>query len=60
MRAFSLLLIGLPINRSQFLVNGSLVNLVGLLNDSVKYVQLSTMKSLSLITEEVPDVVLSH
>lgn len=59
-RAFSILLIGLPIERSQSLVNNSLLELVSLLNDSVQYVQLSAIKSLCLISEEVPDVIMRH
>lgn len=50
-RAFALLLIGLPTNRAQELVNNSLLSLVNLLNDPVVYVQLSAIKSLSMITE---------
>ena len=49
-RAFALLLLGLPPERSQFLVNSSLLDLAALLNDQNVYVQLSALKSLSLIT----------
>lgn len=37
-----------------------MLELANLLNDSSVYVQLSALKSLSLITEEVPEVVLKH
>ena len=50
-RAFSLLLIGLPEERSQTLVNNSLIELVSLLNDSSQYVKLSAIRSLCMITE---------
>lgn len=42
------------------LVNSSLLKLVTLLNDQHIYVQLSALKSLGLITEEVPEVFLKH
>lgn len=50
-RAFSLLLIGLPPDRSQTLVNSSLLELVALVSDSKQYVQLSAVRSLSMISE---------
>jgi importin subunit beta-1 len=50
-RAFALLLIGLPTGRSQQLVNLSLVELVSLVKDGSRLVQLSTVKALSLISE---------
>jgi hypothetical protein len=59
-RAFALLLLGLPQERSQELVNNSLLQLASLLNDPVQYVQLSALKSLTLISEEVPEVILHH
>jgi hypothetical protein len=59
-RAFSLLLLGLPEAVSQDLVNRSLLELVALLNDPVGIVQVSAIKSLSLITEETGKVILNH
>lgn len=59
-RAFALLLIGLDPQRSQALVNMSLLELVALVNDSKKFVQLSAVKSLSLISEEAPKVIYKH
>lgn len=50
-RAFAILLIGLPEEVSQSLVNVSLIELVALLNDPNPYVQSSAIKSMSLISE---------
>lgn len=53
-------MIGLNPQRSQALVNMSLLELVALVNDSKQFVQLSAVKSLSLISEEVPEVIYKH
>jgi len=53
-------LIGLDPQRSQALVNMSLLELVALVNDANNYVKLSAVKSLSLISEEVPEVIYKH
>lgn len=38
----------------------SLLELVALVNDANNYVKLSAVKSLSLISEEVPEVIYKH
>lgn len=53
-------MIGLPEEVSQSLVNVSLIELVALLNDPNPYVQSSAIKSMSLISEETGQVILSH
>lgn len=50
-RAFALLLIGLPEELAQKYVNESLIGLVNLLNDPKVFVEISAIKSLSLISE---------
>jgi hypothetical protein len=54
------LLIGLPEPTAQNLVNVSLLELVSLLSDPKPYVQLSAVKSLSLISEETGKVIINH
>jgi len=51
---------GLPSDRSQILVNASLLQLVALLNDPKPYVQYSAIKSLGYICEDVGEVILNH
>lgn len=57
-KAFSLLLYGLPEKVSEILISGSINELMGLLGDSSKQVQYAALESLAIITEVSGKIIL--
>lgn len=57
-KAFSLLLYGLPDQISEILISGSINELMGLLGDTSKQVQFAALDSLVIITEVAGKIIL--
>lgn len=57
-KAFSLVLLGLPPNENIELITGSINQLMGLLSDSSIAVQYATLESLMIISEECGGILL--